>query len=994
MKSIDNIHIISINIYYSSAIVELYSEFSVMKEKMVLFPSILILFATARCVFLQTPEAPLNYRLQPIYRPYLYIIDLTFPQNVFTATDNAYNGNVSIEFSVINDSSIIELHVNRQYLDIQSVFLSSFGNVSEANVTASTSFNNITDIMTIHQNITHGTNYTLDITFKGMLSTTDMLGFYKSSYTNSTGAEKYLATTQFQPTSARRAFPCFDEPAFKAQFDITLRIPEDMTALSNSLRSTTSPQIAVEGLLEVNFERTPRMSTYLIAFVISDFDCTNTPAQIDNVAHRICSRQEANSTRNWAEEIGPQVLASLNNYTQINYNQYMSKLDQIAIPDFSAGAMENWGLVTYREENLLWDPEDSSNLQKQRIATVIAHELAHQWFGNLVTMEWWSEIFLNEGFATFFEYFSTHDVLPQWELDKQFVVNVVQGALRFDVLESIEALQSKVSTASEASAKFNTISYSKGGSIFRMVEHVMGASDFRLGLQAYLKTHEFNNTIPENLWTILNEHINSTYSNINETLDVVIDNWIKNPGFPLVTAALDGNTVTLTQSRFLLSGNGSASEWFVPISYTTSLDGNKFTSTLPRVWLRPNSTPVEISLPENSTWIILNNQLTGFFRVNYDKTLWSRIDMALRTENFGDIHELNRAQIIDDLFNLARTNRMKYSEVFRLIEFLSNDTSYFSWTPAFNGFNFLLERVGRESTLGTSISNHLVPLMTNLYDSTPITTLNETDQIYSLKQALAYSWACLLNNQACTQHSRTQYTEYRANGTRPNKNLRSTVYCTALRHSNDSGDWEFLWNEYSKATLATEKTTILNALGCSMNVTLLERYLNMTLNDTSGIRSQDRYTVFMSVLSRNTLGIDVAARFLINNHTEIIEKYQSLNSVTNMLTNLANKLTTQEQIDMLRNLTASSNLENEYVTVANAIITTAEANLRWTQQFEEDLNEYYEISTTTPTTKAPTTTSGPVTTTPDPNGGTSRVIQKNMIELLVVISVVSWYSLY
>nr|ADI48181.1 membrane alanyl aminopeptidase 1 [Chrysomela tremula] len=944
------------------------------------YTSIVILLGTATCILSQEPsEAVLNYRLRPIYRPHLYQINLTVPSSAFTPTDNAYSGIVNITFSVVdNSSSIIELHVDREYLQVQSVV---FGNGEQnIDVSQNISFNDDTDIMTIgNQSIVVGKNYTLEITFGGLLSTTDMNGFYKSSYTDVNGTTKYLATTQFQPTSARRAFPCFDEPALKAKFDINIKLPTGMLALSNTLRNSST--IVTTELQEVQFERTPTMSTYLIAFVISDFDCTNAPTMVDNVPHQVCSRQEASSSRSWAEEIGPKVLASLNNYTQIGYGESMGKLDQIAIPDFSAGAMENWGLVTYREAYLLWDPEESSNRYKQYVATIISHELAHQWFGNLVTMQWWSETFLNEGFATFFEYFTTHDVLPEWELDKQYVIDVVQNALRFDVLESIQPLQSNVSTTKEVFAKFNTISYHKGGSIFRMIEHIMGAANFRSGLQAYLKSHRYNNTVPEDLWTELNKTTDLSYSNLPEPLDVVLDSWIKKTGFPLVKATLNGSTVTLTQSRFLLSGNtSSTSEWFIPITYTTSTDENKFASTSPREWLKPNSA-VNITLSGNESWIILNNHMTGFYRVNYDSTLWDRIGKALRTENFGDIHEVNRAQIIDDLFNLARTNQVRYSEVFGLIEFLNEDASYFSWTPALNGFSFLLERVGRESDLGQKISSHLLSLMTNLYESTPIRHSNESDQIYTLKQVLAQSWACYLGHPNCTQQLRTLYSEYKINGSRPNKNLRDAVYCTALRHSNDSSDWEFLWNKYLNATLATEKSTILNSLGCSTNEILLEGYLNMTLNDTSGIRSQDRYTVFLSVLSRNTVGIDVAARFMMANYAEIIEKYQSMNSLTNMLMSLANKFTTQQEINMLKNFTESSNLKEEYVTVVNSAISTAEANLKWMQQFEDDLYTYYEISNST-TNPPPTST----------NGGISANTGTNIVALLVVISLFSCYN--
>nr|ADK11707.1 aminopeptidase N [Gastrophysa viridula] len=936
------------------------------------FPSLVILLAIATRVHLQTPAATTaNHRLPPNLKPFLYTIELTVPATAFTPTDDRFQGVVDIEFSVENSATEIVLHANRQYLDILSVFFKeSSADTSSDDVTAATAYDSVTDFMTIaDQELRAGINYTLTITFNGTLSTTEMAGFYKSSYREeSTDTTKYLATTQFQPTSARRAFPCFDEPAFKAEFIIKMKFPTGMNILAN-MEETNRVTIEDGDLQLVEFEKTPTMSTYLIAFVISEFDCSAEATKIGNVDHRICSRIEATATRKWAEEIGPKILASLNEYTQIPYNLSMNKLDQVAIPDFSAGAMENWGLVTYREAYLLWDPVESSNRYKQYVATTIAHELAHQWFGNLVTTKWWSELFLNEGFANFFEYFTTHDVFPEWELDKQYVIEVVQSALRFDVLEGIAALQSDVSSASEASAKFNTISYHKGGSVFRMIEHVMGSTNFRSGLQKYLKANEFSNTVPEILWEHLNNEINASYSNLPASLERVVDSWIKKSGFPLIKATLNGSTVSLTQSRFLLSGIDEAtSDWYVPVTFTLSSDEDKFASTSPRLWLE--GAPAEITLPDgDDAWVLLNNHATGFYRVNYDGELRQRIGRLLKSVDFGGIPEVNRAQIVDDLFNLARTNRVRYSEVFEMIQFLADDLSYFSWTPAFYGFSFLLERVGRESELGRAISNHLLSLMTNLYASTPIAVLNENDQIYTLKQALTQSMACALDHPLCIAEANVLYSAYRITRIRPNKNLRDTIYCSALRHSSDSSDWDFLWGEYSKATIANEQTTILNSLGCSTNATLLERYLHMTLNETSGIRSQDRDSVFKSVVGKSTIGIDVAARFLMDNYEQIIEKYQSLNSFTGLLLSLANKFTTQEEIDTLKNFMERANLSSEYSTVANSVVATAEANLRWMERFETDLRNHYGISTTDST---------------PPNGGTSLSVSQNDIVVLMV----------
>ncbi|KAJ8960561.1 hypothetical protein NQ318_013850 [Aromia moschata] len=612
------------------------------------FVKLLPLLTTVVMVLGLPRKEELNYRLPDIYRPADYQVHLNLTADVFTESFSGYTGTVAINFTVTEDTREVKLHASKDDLQIQMVSISGiYLDVLDYNI------ENVTNILTINYPIglVAGRYDVLSIQFSGNLSY-DEDGFYKSTYKTDSGETRYLATTQFETASARRAFPCFDEPAFKATFDIYITYPVGYTAISNTPGTIVDSESASE---TIQFETTPVMSTYLLAFVISDFTAAKAVAD-DEVVHQLWSRNNTSNNRAWGLEMGQKMLAALNRFTGFNYSNVMKKMDQGAIPDFAAGAMENWGLVLYREGALLWNEDSSSNTEKQNVATTIAHEFSHQWFGDLVTMRWWSETFLNEGFATYCEFNVAHEVLPDYKLDEQFLVYVVHSVLLLDSYESEQALESEASTPEEVGQKFGVVSYNKGASIIRMVEHIMGTDNFRAGVHTYIENSKFDNAVPDDLWSALNQHVDNSLSDLPDELPVVMENWTVKSGLPLVHVSRSYSEITITQERLLLSGNDTSRKWYVPISYTTSEDEDKFTNTLPSGWLTPDS-DLTITVPETASWVILNNKQTGYYRVNYDDDLWDSIAAGLLKEDFDGITELNRAQIVDDIFNLAMAEK-------------------------------------------------------------------------------------------------------------------------------------------------------------------------------------------------------------------------------------------------------------------------------------------------------------------------------------------------
>uniref|UniRef100_A0AAR5PQZ4 Aminopeptidase n=1 Tax=Dendroctonus ponderosae TaxID=77166 RepID=A0AAR5PQZ4_DENPD len=913
-------------------------------------------------VVLLAASTALSYRLPTIYSPSSYNISLTVPEDVFTSENGTgYTGTVQILFTVSENVSEVCLHVSPSYLAISNTSNSLINtNGSDVINVTGVSIDNTTEIanFTLSSLLTVNQTYLLTIDFNGTLSTSDGYGFYKSSYNDSSNTTQYLATTQMEPTFARRAFPCFDEPKYKAIFIISLTHPNGLNVLSNMnalnvAENTTTSQTVT------TFNPTPIMSTYLVAFIVSNFTCDSTNDLEGSLLNQVCSRSETASTRALALEAGPKIVDSFNTYLNINYSSNINKLDQVAIPDFTSGAMENWGLITYRERALLYDANETSNSYQQYTLTVVAHELAHQWFGNLVTCKWWSEIFLNEGFATFFEFFLTHEVYPDLEADKQFVTKALHYAMD-DEVDETEALRTNATTQSEISARFSTISYDKGGSILRMVEHILGTDAWKIGLNRYLSTYAHSSAEPEDLWDILGNNTNRT---LPANLSAVMESWIDSPGFPVVNVSLNGSQLTLTQARFVFSNSTATNvSWYIPVTYTTSENASNFFNTTPVAWITPTSN-LSLNVSSSISWIVVNNLHTGYYRVNYDSSLWSKLVTALAQSNFSGIPEISRAQIVSDGFNLARGGYISYSQLFSVIEFLTNETSYHVWYSALSGFEYLLKRTGLNSTLGAAIASHISNLTAPVLETVPLTVVDSSNHIYTLHQVLVQGWACKLGGSNCTTHALSLFAGYKNTSTRPDKNLRSIAYCYGLKNSSDiATDWSFLWNKFLNTSLSTEQVTILAALGCPSNETILTEYLSKTLTDDSGIRSQDYASVFSAVYSGSSLGVDVALDFYISNYDAILVRDTRVNGAGRIIKAIAEQITTEAQIAKLQTFANSSVVNGTMVQSAADALSTAQSNLQWLSTYQSSLSSYYGLDTTT-TTTAPATTPTTTTTT-------------------------------
>ncbi|XP_057660385.1 glutamyl aminopeptidase-like [Diorhabda carinulata] len=874
-----------------------------------------------------------GYRLPSHQNPSNYNLIITLNKELFDGTNVQFNGTIEITFSVDKEVDYVQLHAPMQIDEIEIT-------PGDLKVTETT-LNATTSILTILLSdfLSANIDYTMKIAYTNNIEEKSMLGLYRSSYVDEDDVTHYLLTTQFEPVHARQAFPCFDEPSYKATFTISLLYPKDqgLNAIGNT--PIDGKPIIENDYERVIFEETPKMSTYLIAFIVSKYTCTQSQKIEQSLQHLICSRPESETTRILASDYSTKILEALGTFMDIKYSTMLvKKMTQAAIPDFNAGAMENWGLVTYRESSLLYDRDESSDMYKQGILLTIAHEFTHQWFGDYVTCDWWDNIFLNEGFATYFEFFilSRMDNLLTMETDKQFITGTQQLALQEDGTGNYKEITAKASSPAEIAAKFDIIAYNKAGSIIRMIENIITTEKFQTAMHNYLQSNAFSTASPKDLLSALEEQAPVSNLPSGITFSEVMDNWFNKPGYPLVTVSYDGENVVLKQDKFLYLGADSTTKWNIPITYTLSTDEIKFENVVPTDWLTTSSLTIPSLLKDNKAWIILNNQESAYYRVNYNKDLWDRIAAALMN-NHTEIHVLNRAQIADDCLSIARAGLLKYSEAITILKYLTKEMDYYPWSSALNGLIFLVDKAGEDSELGVMIKNKILELMEGVYKTMSFGNDN-SEHIYIIKRNLILRNACRFGHADCSSNSVSLFQSWKNNGIKVDRNLKSVVYCNGLRYSNNpEEDWNFLWEKHNSTKLSSELDLIEEALGCAKNMNILKKYLDLSLDESSGIRNQNIQSIWNGIVLRNSWGLQAVLEYLAEKHEKIRLSYPE---VPSLLGTIANKISNSEQLEQFKQIIQSDGIDESYKAIGQKLIASTILNLGWLESNKDDLTNF------------------------------------------------------
>lgn len=494
--------------------------------------------------------------------------------------------------------------------------------------------------------------YTIRLEFKGKI-TRPMNGLYPCFFEHD-GKQKQLLATQFESHHAREVFPCIDEPEAKATFDLTLTTVKGEEVIANTPVKTQKVQ---GDTVITEFETTPIMSTYLLAFAAGELGYKEAKTK-RGVTVRTYATPDNVEMTTFALDVALKTLEFYEDYFGINYP--LDKCDMIALPDFASGAMENWGLITYREHTLLVDEENTTLGTKQYVAMVVAHELAHQWFGNLVTMRWWTDLWLNEGFASWIEYLAIDHLFPEWEMWTQFNVDEQQQALKLDALEHTHPIEVPVNHPDEIRSIFDAISYSKGASVIHMLHEYLGADDFRNGLRHYLATHAYKNTDTIDLWQSLEEISGKP---VKEFMHA----WTSQPGFPVVHATIEDKKVALRQERFFLNPKHAelaAAYW--PVALLDNSDDS------------PEQFSIEetgFELPETSSFK-LNIGQSGFYRTTYNATHLKHLGEQIKR---GRLSPVDRIGVLSDMFETAKAGESDTADALYFLENFRNESNYAVW---------------------------------------------------------------------------------------------------------------------------------------------------------------------------------------------------------------------------------------------------------------------------------------------------------------------------
>ncbi|OCT89713.1 hypothetical protein XELAEV_18018332mg [Xenopus laevis] len=799
-------------------------------------------------------------------------------------------------------------------------------------------------VVQVAESLQAGKEYSLYTEFIGELAD-DLAGFYRSEYVED-NVTKIIATTQMQAPDARKAFPCFDEPAMKATFSITLKYKKPYKAMSNMRDIETK----TEGdWMITKFDKTPKMSTYLVAFIVSEFESIGNDGNDTVTGVKIWGRKKAivdEKQGEYALSVTKPILDFFEKYYRTPYP--LPKSDQVALPDFSAGAMENWGLVTYRETALLFDENVSSIGNKERVVTVVAHELAHQWFGNLVTIRWWNDLWLNEGFASYVEYLGADEAEPDWNIKDLIVLNDVHRVMAVDALASSHPLTSKeeeVNSPSEISALFDSIAYSKGASVIRMLSEFLTEPLFVNGLASYLKGFEYDNTVYSDLWTHLQMAVdNQTAVQLPLPIKDIMDTWVLQMGFPVVK--IDTATGIVTQKHFLLDPDSVVTrpspfdyKWIVPISFQISGKND-------HIWLQKESDTVDKFKITGNDWLLVNLNVIGYYRVNYDDNNWNRLLNQLQSDH-KLVPVINRAQIIDDAFNLARAKQLGITKALDTTKYISADREYMPWQAALSGLSYFTQMFDRTEVFGSMkkyMKKQVIPLFEhfkNVTSNWTIRPLSLTDQYCEIN---TLSTACSYDVEECLEFASKLFNAWMVppftNNIHPN--LRTNVYCTAVAQGGEE-EWNFLWDRFQETDIAQEADKLRAALACSKEPWILNRLLEYSLDSTK-IRRQDAVSTISSVVN-NPIGQSLAWDFVRANWKTLYSMFgESSFSFGNLIERVSRRFSTDFELEQLMQF-KNDNQNPGFGTASQALeqsIEKTKANRNWVNENKAAVKKWFE----------------------------------------------------
>ncbi|KAG0299845.1 Aminopeptidase 2 mitochondrial [Dissophora globulifera] len=933
--------------------------------------------------------------------------DLTLTPDLVNFT---FLGQALINLDINKPTTAITLNSNQ--LEITSATLTNLALKTESSQAATDitlEKTNETATFTFADELQPGTTAVLCIAFKGILSES-MNGFYRSSFKDNDGKTHYIATTQFEATDARKAFPCWDEPAIKATFDITLRVPSDLVALSN-MNVISEKEIAHSGKLkgdstkgpdgapstqkgdvpttqkgdvpstqkgdvpstqkgdvpstqkgdvpstqkgdvpstqkgdvpstqkgdatvgkplkEVKFATTPVMSTYLVAFIVGKFEyietvTKNLPTPITCRVYVLPGKTEE---AEFALSVTPLALEYFTELFGVAYP--LPKMDLITIPDFESGAMENWGLVTYRSIRLLFNEKTSDLSYKRHIAYTICHEIAHQWFGNLVTMDWWDYLWLNEGFATWVGNLAVSKFFPEWDNWSYFIADGFQMGLALDGLRSSHPIEVPCKHPHEIHQIFDAISYYKGASCIRMLSSWLGLDVFLEGIRLYIKKHAYKNTSTEDLWSALSEA-----SGVD--VGLFMNAWIKQVGYPVVSIEedLDVSTLLFKQSRYLSSGDLTPAEdtarWTVPLGIEPSPSDSKQNVQL----LSGDSHTVKL---ENGGHYKVNSNYDGFFRTAYPASALKRISQSIKSKDPlftpGD-----RVGLLADLGALSKSGHVKTSSLLELLESFEDEDQYVVWVAIAERVNVLSSVFYKQpDDFQKALEKFQRKLFSKAAASLGWETKASDDYRATLLRKVLLTNAGCAGDEDVVKEAQKRFAAYVAGDSKAlNQNLQSTAFEIVVLHGDES-DFEKVLKCWREATATDQKLAAIGALTTTRHAALVQQLLALSVSDE--VKSQD-IGYFFGGLSRNPASRHVLWEYIKANWEMLSKRYDgSMALLGNIVKSGVGRFASEEMAKDCEAFFEGKNVNDISRPIAQSL-EVIRSNAKWVTREADDVREW------------------------------------------------------
>lgn len=853
--------------------------------------------------------------------------------------EDTFSGEVSIEVQCHYAVNTITLHENelvmpsKELIELKDMDTNNFVQIE------SVGFDITNDkhffVITLTTVLREGGIYRLKIPyFRGTLNSPTKEGLYSASYTDNNGNQKKFATTRFKPLGARRVFPCFDEPALKARFIVTIKRPNSNYRSFSNMPKNESASC---GLLDV-YNETPLMSTYLLAFTIGQSNKLATDGQNTMIGPNMYLLNYW-----YAFNATDYILSQMKSYIGIPYA--LRHLYHIGIPDYDLAAevIESWGIIQYRD-NIVMSTASNTDLKTQRkILRLISRGIAHQWFGGLVTPQEWKYNWLSEGFSNYFEYYLADKVEPGMQMANRFVVESGRYAMTcegFDLLSV--SMNNPIENPNDINvAALNTLIGQKSGAVIRMLENVVSPSIFKQGLRYFVQEYQFQKVTPSDLYDEIQRAFAESNPQQQFSIRDFMQTWDSRSGLPLVTVTRNygSNTelVHFKQRTFHNEDNRNHySQWHIPINYAIE-SNHSFTTTTPQYWLTSSEANFSIPGLRRNEWLIVNNQQTGYYRVNYDLINWEMLSDVLY-DDYTVIHPLNRAKLIDDCHFLSDSQYLLPTVCTYLEEYTIDEDDPIVRNVIDNRFITLDYRLYYTNT-GHYFRRRVMHLLGGLYkrltfDERPNDTLNDQEN-----RASTLFLLCKVGHEECRLKALDKFVAWKNGRKNIGVNLEEAVHCGAMRNGRVN-DFNYLFSIFTQSEDSQIKTTLLSGLSCIEEAGSLQRILQYLLDKKSFSLLEH---AIKSISSSSKIGLETATDFIMERSWQIQKAFGTRTDV--IIDELSTKIYSSEILKKLKRIEPRMFGGG----IFNRVVNTVSSNVAWLQKNEENIREslqrYVEIST-------------------------------------------------